>query len=129
MLDASPRTQASHTGIDVLFIDKYIDPDRSAEVLNKMQAKFHFNDKVKQQLASGYPVVIKQNTDPQTAQSLIRYIADIGGDCWQQQSSAIGYVDRRGKNRRQVADRRLLHRGWAILPDRRKSRERRVYFH
>lgn len=125
----SPRAQLSEAGIDVLFIDKYIDPSRSADVLNKMQAKFHFNDQVKQQLASGYPVVIKQNTDPQTAQSLVRFITGIGGDCWQQQTSPEGYSDRRSNNRRQVADRRLLHRGWAILPDRRKSRERRVYFH
>lgn len=126
---APSATQQVGATVDVLFIDKYIDPEKSAEVLSQLQAKFHFNDQVRQQLASGYPVVIKQNTDPSTAQSLVRYITNIGGDCWQQDSDPDGYTDRRGNNRRQLADRRLLHRGWAILPDRRKGRERRIYFH
>lgn len=117
------------SGLDVVFIDKYIDPTKSYELLKKLQEKFSFSDHTRQQLASGYPVVIKHNTDAKSAQKLVAYINDLGGDCWMQDSSPEGFVDRRADNRRLTVDRRLLHRGWAIVPDRRKTRERRVFFH
>ncbi|MBB3167683.1 hypothetical protein [Simiduia aestuariiviva] len=117
------------TGLDVLFIDKYIDPSKSMALLQKLQLKFSFSDHTRQQLASGYPVVIKHNTDHESAQKLVDYVNGLGGDCWMQDSSPEGYEDRRADNRRLSVDRRLLHRGWAITPDRRKTRERRVFFH
>ena len=125
----SPASQPAPDSVDVVFIDKYIDPQKSAALLDKLQERFQFNERKKQQLASGYPVVIKHNTDSNTGQALVDYIAELGGDCWLQDANPEGFEDRRAGNRRQVADRRLLHRGWAIMPDRRKRRERRVYFH
>lgn len=123
------RPEGDHNNLDIVFIDKYIDPTQSLSLLNTLQKKFMFSDAVKRQLSSGLPVVIKHDTDAETAQRIIDYIASLGGDCWAQSSCPDGYVDRRDQNRRHIIDRRLLHRGWAIMPDRRRSRERRVFFH
>lgn len=119
----------AHKKVDILFIDKYIDPAKSLALLNILQEKFQFNDAVKRQLSSGLPVVIKHKTDLESAKKLIDFISQLGGDCWIQTASAEGYSDRRDQNRRHTIDRRLLHRGWAIMPDRRRARERRVFFH
>jgi len=126
---SSLRPEGKPNRLDVLFIDKYIDPAKSLELLNTLQQKFMFSDAVKRQLSSGIPVVIKHDTDTETAQKIVNYIAKLGGDCWVQTTSPEGYTDRRDQNRRNTVDRRLLHRGWAIMPDRRRSRERRVFFH
>lgn len=125
----SARQQLGDQTVDVLFIDKYIDPAKSAALLDMLQTQFHFSEYMRQQLASGYPVVIKHKVDNHTGQMLVDHIAELGGDCWMQSWSNGNYQDRRQDNRRSVADRRLLHRGWAIVPDRRKNRERRVFFH
>lgn len=123
------RREQSDQTVDVLFIDKYIDPAKSAAVLDRLQTQFHFSETMRQQLASGYPVVLKRKVDSHTGQMLVNHIAELGGDCWMQSCTEGGYQDRRQDNRRSVADRRLLHRGWAIVPDRRKNRERRIFFH
>lgn len=124
-----PPTPDTGQGVDVIFIDKYIDPAKSLLLLDKLQQKFNFDQTIKHRLASGDPVVIKHNTDHSNAEKLVAYIAKMGGDCWLQESTDDGYFDRRDGNRRQKMERRLLHRGWAILPDRRRERERRVFFH
>ncbi|UTA46900.1 hypothetical protein L1F30_12085 [Simiduia sp. 21SJ11W-1] len=126
---ANAAANTGTRGLDVIFIDKYIDPAKSLELLKKLQEKFLFSERTLQQLASGYPVVVKHDTDPATAQKLVDYILALGGDCWMQAANPEGFKDRREDNRRLTVDRRLLHRGWAIVPDRRKTRERRVYFH
>ena len=123
------RPESHRDKLDIVFIDKYIDPAKSLELLNTLQKKFMFGEAVKRQLASGIPVVIKHDIDADTAHKIVDYITGLGGDCWVQTTSDEGYSDRRDQNRRHTIDRRLLHRGWAILPDRRRSRERRVFFH
>lgn len=111
---------------EVLYIDKFVDRQRSLLVLQEMTALFHLKPQACTRLSCGEPVVVKQHIDLETAEKIRRAIAATGGTCWiQEQPHNSHMTERRCHDRRSLKSRRKTPRDNAIQPDRRNNCERR----
>ncbi len=112
---------------DVLYIDKFIDPNRSRDVINKVSLLARLPVQKQLHLISGRPMLVLSAVDVEVADECRRMIMAEGGACWIQKQSTQGeYLERRCNMRRYILARRIARRSEAFQTDRRKSRGRRV---
>lgn len=116
---------------EVVYIDKFTNPDQAAEVMSNLTNIFQLNFQAQTHLASGNPVVIKHHIDRDMAKRYISAIENAGGCCWVQELSVHGkHRERRSDQRRSSSDRRGTLLASSIQPDRRGFQERRkTYLH
>lgn len=111
---------------EVLYIDKFVDPSRSRNVIGNAVFLASLPANTQLRLVSGRPAVVKQNVNQEIAEDIKDEIVDAGGTCWIQEQSPTGkYIDRRCNKRRYLSNRRVASRSEAFQSDRRRGQARR----
>lgn len=111
---------------EVLYIDKFVDPNRSRDVIGSALFLTSLPAKTQLRLVSGRPAIVKQYVDQVTAEDIKCEIINAGGTCWIQEQSTEGvYIDRRCNKRRYTENRRKAPRSEAFQSDRRQGQARR----
>lgn len=111
---------------EVIYIDKFLDADKSNHVLQQLRQRFALNDSACSRLGSGRPITVKQRITLATAKTYADVIRHAGGCCWIQQLGPNGeHIERRHAERRTLSDRRSAYRVESISSDRRQYGDRR----
>ncbi len=111
---------------EVLYVDKFIEANRSREVIGSVKLLSRLPATKQRRLVSGRPVLINEYSDQELAEKVSKEIINAGGTSWVQAQSPCGKsVERRCNKRRHMRTRRLGARSEVFQTDRREGLARR----